>query len=366
MLGIGMMVVLLLLSYQLAAQKDKNIADIDIVVGAKGSPLQIILSAVFQIDAPTGNIPLSEAQKWMHHPTVKMAIPLSLGDSYQSYRIVGTDSQYVNLYKGKLAEGALWKNAGEVVVGSEVQQQLKMKLGDSFAGAHGLADSTEAHEGHNYKIVGFLQPSGTVLDRLILTDLASVWEVHDISPEDSTREITALLLSFKGPMGMMQVPKVIQQNTLLQTANPATEWARLQDLMGNSAEILQMMAILILIMAGLSIFISLLYSLQERRYELSILRVMGASVGKIIAMITLEGLIISLLGFILGIIAGHITMAWLAGQLQNTYHYLFTSKIFLIEELYLLVPSLVIGLFTAILPAILSYRNDISKTLAGR
>lgn len=361
-----MMVVLLLLSEQLAAQRQKNIADIDIVVGAKGSPLQIILSAVFQVDAPTGNIPLVDAQKWMHHPTVKLAVPLSLGDSYQTFRIVGTDTNYLHLYHAKLAEGNIWEQKMEVVIGENVANSLNLKLGDTFSGAHGLADSSEVHEGHAYKVVGILQSSGTVLDRLILTDLASVWEVHEMAETDSNQQITALLLSFKGPMGMMQVPRVIQQNTQLQTANPATEWARLEELMGNSAEMLRIMAILLVIMAGLSVFISLLYSTQERKYELSMLRVMGASVGKLFLIITVEGLIISLLGYIFGIIGGHLTMAWIAKQLAASYHYPFSANLFLEEEFWLLFPTLLLGFITALIPAFLSYRNDISRTLAGR
>ncbi|MEM7509690.1 MAG: ABC transporter permease, partial [Bacteroidota bacterium] len=114
MLGVSIISLLLLLDKQLQNTFDKNVRGIDMVVGAKGSPLQIILASVYHIDSPTGNIPLKEAEMLIKNPLVEKAIPMAYGDSYESYRILGTDSSYVNHYGGEIAEGRLWKEDFEV------------------------------------------------------------------------------------------------------------------------------------------------------------------------------------------------------------------------------------------------------------
>ena len=149
---------------------------IDIVAGAKGSPLQLVLSAIYHIDVPTGNVSYTAAQEWMNHPQVKTAIPLALGDNWQGHRIVGTTPEYLAHYDAKIVQGRVWSKAFEAVVGSSVD----MHLGDEFAGAHGLMDGGHAHDGERYRIVGVMKPTGTVLDRLILTSLDSVLELHGL------------------------------------------------------------------------------------------------------------------------------------------------------------------------------------------
>lgn len=362
--GIALMVLILLVSQQISAQRTQNIANIDVVVGAKGSPLQIVLSSIFQLETPTGNIPYAEAQKWARHPTVAQAVPLSMGDSYQGFRIVGTDSNYLKLYQAEFQRGEMWKGAGEVVIGATVAKQLKLQIGSTFEGAHGLADSVLAHEGeHIYKVVGILKAQGTVPDRLILTSLQSVWEVHEQPENDTSAQITALLLSFKGAMGMMQVPKLIQQNTALQVANPAQEWLRLETLLGSSTAIFERLAMGMLVLAAFSMLVSFLYGFKERQQEIALMRVMGANKRLMAAMLVAEALALSLLGYGLGIMAGHLLMAYVGASLEAAYHYPFQAWIWLPEEGGLLLPVLLMGLLGVLLPLILSYRRDISGIL---
>ncbi len=148
--------------------------NIDIVVGAKGSPLQLILSSVYHIDIPTGNIPYETAEKWMNHRQVKTAIPLALGDNWHGNRIVGTTPAYLAHYDASLGDGRLWSKPFEAISGASVNAPV----GFEFAGAHGLMDGGHVHEEEKYKIVGTLKPTGTVLDRLILTSLDSVLHLH--------------------------------------------------------------------------------------------------------------------------------------------------------------------------------------------
>ena len=134
-LGIGLISMLMTLNKQVQEKFDKNLAGIDLVIGAKGSPLQMILCNMYHIDAPTGNIPIKNARPFLNpkHPLIRVSVPLSLGDSYKGYRIVGTSHDFVDsIYNGIIAEGKIWEKDHEVTIGTSVARNLKLKIGDRF------------------------------------------------------------------------------------------------------------------------------------------------------------------------------------------------------------------------------------------
>ncbi len=179
-LGVGLTSILLILNKQFQDRLYKNIDGINMVVAAKGSPLQMILSSVYHIDVPTGNIPLKKT-RWLNKSKfVGNAIPLALGDSYKGFRIVGTDSLLSEHYKVRVNKGKLFKKDMEATVGSKVAKKLNLKIGDKFHGSHGLVnDGLHIHETYPYSVVGIFEESNTVIDQLILTNVASVWRVHE-------------------------------------------------------------------------------------------------------------------------------------------------------------------------------------------
>lgn len=369
-LGVGLISLILLLNYQVEDKFEKNLAGIDLVLGAKGSPLQIILCNIFHIDFPTGNIPLKQAQGITRHPLVERAIDLSLGDSYKGYRIVGTIHDYVNLYEGKVAEGKLWEGTYETTIGATVAKNLGVKIGDTFHSSHGFAEGMEHDDMGSFKIVGILEPNGTVLDQLVLTGKESVWAMHDSHDVDADsisiddREITSMLLFFKSRMGNVQLPRMINENTDMQAASPAFEMARLYNMMGQGETLLRLLAIIIIIVSALSIFISLFKSLRSRKYELALMRVSGASPGWIFMLIILEGLIIAFLGYVIGMLFSHLGMQMLSGYLSEEYRYDFTGWLFLKEEGYMFIAALAIGFIAAVIPAFLAFNTNISDTLS--
>lgn len=176
--GISIILITLLTTRQLDDKFKNNVKDIDFVVGAKGSRLQLILCNIFQVDNPTGNIKYAKANAIKMHPFVEKAIPVSIGDNYQTYRIVGTTPDYIDLYKGSFAEGKIWDEPMEAVIGGGIADKFHLKVGDSFAGGHGLGESTHSHDDMKYVVVGVLNHNNTVLDNLLLTSLESVWVVH--------------------------------------------------------------------------------------------------------------------------------------------------------------------------------------------
>ncbi len=377
--GTGILTILLLASTQIEEKLNNNSKDIDLVVGAKGSPLQLILSSIYYIDFPTGNIPLKEANELSHNPFVKRATPLALGDNYNGVRIVGTDSNYISLYGLKVASGKFWSADLEATIGTTVAKEQNLKVGDTFFGAHGLSNNSDVHKDHAYKVVGILAPQGNVTDNLILTNVASVWKMHeeegehkdgeaheahhDESKEISNREITSLLIQYRSPMSVAMFPRMVNQMTSLQSASPAMESTRLFSLIGVGVDTLQWFAVLIMLIAAISVFVNLYNSLKERNYDLAIMRTLGASRTKLFMIVILEGLVLTIVGTLIGVGLGHLALQ-LIGHYQESSQAKLTGLIFLPTELYLLLAGLGIGIFAAIIPALQAYRSNISKILA--
>lgn len=387
-LGVGLISLLFLLENQLQKNFEKNLAGIDLVIGAKGSPLQMILSSMYHIDAPTGNVSLKEIRPFLNprHPLIETAVPLSMGDSYRGYRMLGTEQKILDLYDVELAKGALWERNFEATIGAGVAAELQLEIGDEFSSSHGFMDNDDFAHDRNFRVVGILKPSGTVMDQLILCTTQSFWLVHEhetqadgseahehdaheaipepLLQEPDDKEITSLLVKFKGRnFQALNMQRSINENTDLQAATPAIEINRLFSLMDTGEQALRVLAIVIIFVSGLSIFISLFSSLQDRKYELALMRVMGASPGKLFTLIVLEGLLLALLGFVVGILLSHGGMQVFAGAMQEAYRYTFSGLEFLREELYLFLAALGIGFLAAILPAIRAARTDISETL---
>ena len=397
-LGIAIISLLLLLNKQLQDQFSRNIRGIDMVIGAKGSPLQLILSSIYQIDSPVGNIPLVEATRLTRNPMIKIAIPLAMGDSYKSFRIVGTNQKYLDHFGATLAQGKPFAADLEVVIGPRVAETTGLTVGDSFASQHGLDGNGEAHGDKKYTVVGLLAPSNSVCDQLILTNVSSIWAVHNheehhdevatstggrpskvekhddvesLGPDDHEHEggpdagpeITSMLVKFRNPMGMM-LKRGIDNNSKLQAALPAIEVNRLFDLLGVGVQTLRGLALAIIIVAGISVFVSLYNSLKERRYEMALMLSMGATRAQLFGMLLLEGLVLALIGFVAGLALSRLGL-WLLSQfVEGNYHYSFSNLSILPDEWWLLAVAVGIGLVAAALPALGVYRMNISQTLA--
>ncbi|MET3129669.1 putative ABC transport system permease protein [Arcicella rosea] len=389
-LGIAIISLLLLAGKQLEEKFTRNVAGIDMVVGAKGSPLQLILASIYQIDAPTGNISLDEANRLTRNPLVKSAIPLSMGDSYQGYRIVGTNEKYLQHFEAEYEAGKVFSGAMEMVVGSKVAKNLELKVGDSFASQHGYDQEGDVHEEKKFKVVGILKNTNSVLDQLMVTPLESVWAVHDSHHEEEAgkganalklleeetsmdeehhheeeaKEITSMLIKFRNPAMGMMMARSINQNTTMQTASPAIEINRLFALMGFGIDTLKIIALVIIIVSGLSVFVSLYNSLKERKYEMALMLSMGASRTKLFFLLLLEGLIISIIGFGFGVALSRLGLWLMSKNVEQNFHYDFNVLSLLTEEFWLLLGALFIGLLAAAIPSLGIYKIDISRTLA--
>jgi putative ABC transport system permease protein len=373
-LGVGTIVMLLLSVHQLEDRMGRDARGIDLVVGAKGSPMQLILSGIYHLDAPAGNIPLASVAQLEKNRMVKRVIPLALGDGWRGFRIVGAPHAYVEHY-GAAVSGRLYSKPMETVLGAEVAQRTGLGIGGTFRGSHGLgAEGGDEHD-MPYTVVGVLARTGTVLDRLVLTSVESVWHVHEEAHEpadaadrkalEEDREVTVLLVQYASPLAAASLPRAISATSALQAASPALETARLFRIVGAGAEAMRAFAVVLVVAAALSVFVALYTALEQRRYELAVMRVLGASPGRLFGLLVAEGTVLALAGALAGVALGHALTSALGFWLEHAQQPTVTGLAFLPEELLVAALAVAVGIAAAAIPAWRAYRTDVSRTLAS-
>jgi putative ABC transport system permease protein len=406
-LSIGLIVFLTELNGQLKQKFENNLAGIDLIIGAKGSPLQMVLCNMYHVDVPTGNIPLKSARPFLNpnHPLIEGAWPLSLGDSYKGYRVVGTDASFLDLYNGQVEKGSIWTKSMDVILGATVAERLEIAVGDQFQSVHGLLDDDDMmhDDAPAFTVTGILSQNGSVLDQLILTPSESVWHVHEdhehahdhdqadssqifvetdhsshshaedkpeglldlYTSEPEGKEITSLLLRFKGrSYQSLNMARNINENTDLMAASPAIEMNRLYSMMGVGVNAMEKLVYVIGFVALLSIFISLYQAIRTRRYELAVLRAQGASGLGLFVSICLEGLLLALIGGVTGILIGRSALSLMAESLEQTYRYAFKAWDWSSNDVYFILIGLLLAVLAAAFPAISAFRMNVHKVLS--
>jgi putative ABC transport system permease protein len=390
--SVAIITTLILVEKQFEEKFSSNIENVDLVLGAQGSPLQLILSSVYQVDTPPGNISYDSAKVWMNHPFVEKAIPLAFGDNYRGYKILGTTTDYLAKYNAKVIDGVLFEKNFEVVVGSEIAKKLNLQVGEEFFGSHGDAEEGEVHENYAYKVVGIASKTGKVVDNLIICTIPTVWQMHhqhkenpphgeeghvhepdehehveaDLTIDEPNMEITAVLLKIRNQMAKLTWQRVIPQNTKMQAVSPAFEVNRLFGLFGIGVTALQYLAYGIMMISGISIFIALYTTLKERESEFALLRVNGARRFQLLKIVMMESLLLCVVGFVFGSILGRVALRMLSNASEADFKMSFDPYTFLWQkEGVLLVVTLLVGCIAALIPAIKAYNLNISKTLAN-
>ena len=374
-LGLASITFVLLVGEQVQRSFQRDLAGIDLVVGAKGSPMQLILSGVFHIDVPPGNVPLADVQALAGKPMVAQVIPLSLGDSFRGFRIVGTTADYLTHYRMRFAAGVPWAKPMEAVAGAEAARVAGLAAGTQFVGNHGLGASGHAHGDTPYRVTGVLAPCGCVVDRLILTASESVWQVHEKSmaaDEDdrkaleANREVTMALVRYRTPLAAASFPRYVNNETDMQAAAPAVEVTRLLRMLGVGSEVLRGMGAVLLLTAALSVFIALWTAVRERRADLAMLRMLGASPGKVAALLLAEAFWLAALATVLGLVLGHGLTALVGSVLQAQQSLPLSGALWVPAEGWIPVAALLTAGAAALIPALSAYRVDVAQLLHTR
>ena len=411
--SVAIITVLILVEKQFEEKYQSNLDGVDLVLGAQGSPLQLVLSSVYQVDDPTGNISYDSVKVWMKHPYVKKAIPLAYGDNYVGFKIVGTTPDYIEKYQATIEDGKVFEHNFEVVVGADVSEKLNLKRGDTFKGTHGSAAEGEVHDHGEYIIVGVLSKTGKVIDNLILSNIPTVWQMHheegheeeaiaenpahgepghvheaheeatenpahgeeghvhddhesDMTIDEPNMEITSVLIEFKNKMGVFMWPNLIAQNTKMQAALPTYQMNRLFDMFGVGLNALKYLAFGIMLISGISIFIALFNTLKERKAEFALMRVNGAKRSQLLLVVLYESILLCVVGYLFGTILGRVGIVLLSKASESDFKLGFDPMEIIWEKEGLLFGlTLLVGLIAALIPAIKAYTLNISKTLAN-
>lgn len=370
-LSIGLLLGVKQLNKVFESQLQQSLNGVDMVVGAKGSPLQLVLSAVLHIDNPTGNISFTEAKKIAEGRYIEEAIPISIGDNYKGYKLVGTTSGFIDLHKTSLENGKIFEKPFEVILGNAVAKNLNLKVGDTFNSAHGMIENAlESHDENPLKVVGILKPTQNVIDRLIVTNLESIWHMHEHENSSEVHnheddEITALLVKFSNKMGLLRLPRMINKDTQFQAALPKYELDKLFQFTAIATKSITWIAFAILFVSGISMFVSLYRMVKERAKELALVRTYGASRNTLIKLVFSQGFIIGMFSYIIGVLLAFFGIQAVFTSVKNTYKqqiYLLEFPQDILELLLFIFGIIIIATLMAIRPI---FKMDISKILSN-
>lgn len=378
----------------------------DIVVGAKGSPLQMVLSSLYHIDVPTGNIPYEEYEKITEDFRVEKAIPIGLGDNYQGFRFIGTTNEFfevenrdvdgdsVPLFDG--GDGRLeLQDSFDAILGSDVAAMTGLKIGDTFSGTHGLMAlaGSESHDEFPYTVVGIFNRTGTPHDRGIYTTLDAVWAIHDAEEmlhasmgstpsaseengdgddaeseeafwafapveREQRKEVTAVLVQLKAAGLRFQFKEEISEETDAMAAIPIEQMFRLYNqILAPVEKSLLAVAYLVVVVAVLSVLTSLYQAGERRRRDIAIMRSLGAFPSEVFLIVLFEAILVTAGGVLLGAILGHGGLAIANKVILQQSGLPIRPFVVTSTELIALGVVLAAGILAGLLPSIMAYRG---------
>jgi len=377
-LGLGLAIIVLTLSQQTQKTLSGEADYWDVVVGAKGSPLQLVLNSLYYLDAPTGNISDSVWTALKHDKSVAGVYPVSMGDNYLGYPIVGTTADYFQdrhpaSGKNLLASGQLFSRPMEVVMGADIARRNGTHVGDQIISAHGWGKSDDLHPDHPYTVVGILTPTGGSMDRAVYTDYHSVWKVHEHPDADEAAEaakgphgkaVTALLVHLDSPGERYQFVQELNATLPAMAVIPVNEISKLErTFIAPLQGVLLLVAYLVVLVSSISILISLYLTIHQRRKDIAIIRSLGATRTDVFRLITCEAAMLSGIGVIIGWLFGHGLIAVLGGLISERYGVIVNAWQVHPTETVIVITVWALGILAGMLPAIMAYRLSVADTL---
>jgi putative ABC transport system permease protein len=371
----------------------QSVSQVDLLVGARTGPINLILYTVFNMGSASNNISWKSYQDIKLNPKVEWTIPYSLGDGHQGFRVVGTDENFYQHYRFRGQESIQFESGQpalgiwDVVIGSEVQKKLKYKLSDKVVIAHGVTrgKAIQMHDDKPFHITGILKPTGTAVDQSLYISLQGMEALHldwgttvddqsKKSNESLTKEniqidqITSFFVRTKSRIQTLGLQREINEYTEepLLSIIPGATLASLWQGLSQIEVVLKIISYMVMAVGFASMLSSILAGLNERRREMSILRSIGASPSKIILLLVLESLFLTSLGIIFGLIielSGFFILAnWLANQFG---FYVVGNAITKIEIIYMVI-TFVLGSLIGLIPAFIATRTALKDGLSVR
>jgi len=344
----------------------------DAVLGARGSKLQLVLNAIFHLEASPGNVAAADYQWIKHHPAVRLAIPIAVGDNLRGYRIVGTipelftDVEYAPGRHFKLAAGKLFDpDAREAVVGSFAAQRLRLSVGDTFHPFHGLVYDAANQHPETYHVVGVLAPSNTPADKVVWIPIHGLQTMTGHDPRAAT-DVSAVLIQLKSPSaGLMLDIMYNRQGNRLTFAYPiGAVIAELFQKIGWFDKVLALVAYLVALVSAAGVLVAIYNSMASRRRDIAILRALGAGRLFIFSAIVLEAAVIGLIGMALAFAAYAAIVSAVAVVIRAQTGVLLETFVF--DPVMVWAPLGMVALcaLSGLLPAWKAYRTDVAENLA--
>ncbi|EWS98478.1 peptide ABC transporter permease [Pseudoalteromonas sp. SCSIO_11900] len=364
-----------------------TISGTDLIVGARTGDIQLLLSSVFRIGHTNNGVSWQSYQYITKQRGVKWSIPISLGDSHKGQAVLGTTLDYFKHYrfakKQPLAfeQGQAFSSINEVVIGSEVANKLAYKIGDEIVISHGMGNTSFHHHDDNpFKVVGILKPTGTPVDKTLHVPLAAIELIHGGGHHDHDdhhdhsshalighpKQITAFLMGFDSPLYTLQIRRNINQykQEPLLAIMPTVTLKELWEMLAIIEKILLLFSFVVVIISLLGMLTTLLANLNQRRRELAILRSVGARPWQLFSLISMESLLTTFLGCLVGCTLFYALMGRTAGYLQSQAGVSINISMLSDYELTLIGVIMAAGFIIGLIPATRAYFYSLSDGMS--
>jgi len=381
---VALSVALLLGVENLRTQAKKSFASTisgtDLIVGARSGPTQLLLYSVFRIGSATNNVSWQSYQKIASDKAVKWAIPISLGDSHRGYRVMGTNNDFFAHYKYadkqplEFAKGRQLEDTFDVVLGSEVARKLGYQLGDDIVVAHGIAKvSFLQHDQYPFVVTGVLKPTGTPVDRTVVTSLAGIEAIHlpaQATPYSQAQlmpsSITAMMLGTRSKLKIFSLQRKLNDNKdeALLAILPGVALQELWSILSIAETALLAVSICVVITGLMSMLATLMVSLKERRREMAILRSVGAKPRHIFTLLLIEALLLSVVGALLGLVSMYALLAIAKPVLLTQFGFYLSLSWPSLAQWYLVAGVIGVGFIAGLIPAWRAYRYSLSDGMS--
>lgn len=359
----------------------RTLSGTDLIVGARGGQLNLLLYSVFRIGEPTNNIRWQSYRAIADDPAVAWTVPLSLGDSHRGFRVLGTTDSYFNRYRYgsglslTLDEGEATLNSLSAVIGANVADKLGYEIGRQIVLAHGTGGvGFRRHDDHPFTVAGILSRTGTPVDDTVHVSLEAIDVIHEgfntapNSRDLSERTITAFLVGLESRMLAFRLQRQINEypDEPLQAILPGVALSQLWRVLATVENLLRVISFLVLLSSLLGMTTMLLASLRERRGEIAVLRTIGASPWFIFLLVEAEALLLSVLGTVAGMGLLSLASALAGDWLRDSYGVLLTAYVPNLAALQISGVIVLLAILCGVAPAAGAYRSSLGLALAGR
>src|SRR5215472_6256103 len=341
--------------------------DYNLVVGAKGSPTQLVLSAVFRMDLATPNIEYTVYQDLLNDPRVETAVPIGMGDAYRGFRYVATNAAYFAAFPWRrrtfaLAAGRLFADdppsdpTYQALLGAEAARSTGLRIGDRFYEGEEMAE-------YPLTVVGILGPTHSTDDRAIFFSLPSYWGMNEVARGMAVKPLTAVLVRPKRLSDLPSLHRELNTAHEIQAVLPSGVLLTIFNMMAVAENVLKMILAIVGVIVLLYVFVSMYSATMERRREIATMRALGARRATVLGIVLTESAALATVGGVGGIVGGH-AVAYLAGSMLESGGLVTNPFFFDAVEPAVLASVILLGTLAGLLPAVLAYRTEVAENLA--